>query len=104
MKDLRIPLRRVSVNDVEVTTSIVVRTPEHDKLKAIQDITNAVGQFLEHTEYTLCERDPHGNFWPVAKSTTTILAEHFGINRDQLESEKVAILQGLRAAHEENCR
>jgi hypothetical protein len=96
---VRVPLHTTTVNGVEVSTSLVVPTPEHDKLAAVGAASQAIGEFLDYAPYTLCECDAHGNYWPVSKSIGAILAEYFGIDRDQLEREKRALLDALRTAY-----
>lgn len=72
--------------------------PEHDKVKAIQDESQAIGAFLDNSGYTLCEVDADLNrFVPIYRSIERILADYFGIDLDELEREKRAMLDSLRA-------
>lgn len=91
--------------------------PEHDKLHAIADKSQACGEFFEwlgSNEWTLCEVHSHTNcerdecgFWacgldkgeyfPVRLSLNKLLAEFFDIDQDKLEAEKLAMLAELRS-------
>lgn len=71
--------------------------PEHQKLRAIADRSQAIGEFLDwmgHQGFWLHDRDgfePHG-------SVQDWLARYFDIDRDKIEAEKRAMLEALRAA------
>ena len=81
--------------------------PEHEKLKAVQEESQAIGEFLEFGGYTLCEHyevnpetgspyiDPH--WMPARKSIQDILAEYFDIDQKKLEEEKRAMLEAIRS-------
>jgi len=43
---LKIHKRSTVVGDVEVSTAILVHTPEHDKLKNVGNASQAIGDFL----------------------------------------------------------
>lgn len=76
--------------------------PEHEKLKAIQDESQAIGQFLDvlaHqglflASYTLVSEYPV----PTRKSTQQILADYFEIDLVKLEKEKEKMLKKTRDA------
>ena len=74
--------------------------PEHEKLKAVQEESQAIGEFLEFGGYTLCEiSDAHPDAFPwapVRKSINDILAEYFCIDQKKLEEEKRAMLESMR--------
>lgn len=77
--------------------------PEHEKLKAIADKSQAIGDFLEWATQThglwLAEPVPnslHGYFAPTGKRTVGLLAEFFDIDEDKIEAEKRAMLAALR--------
>jgi hypothetical protein len=79
--------------------------PEHEKLKAVKDRSQTVGEFLDWLrdtkEFAVCElhpeerkRDPEWH--PVRLRTEQLLAEFFEIDLDKLSAEKdamVALLQ-----------
>lgn len=103
--------------------------PEHEKLRAIADKSQAIGEFLDWLSLpaaeggkgvVLTERAcPHGywpmeeckesrycrrgeesvQFWPFRSSTTKLLAEFFKIDLDKIEEEKRAMLDAIRAAN-----
>ena len=84
---------------------MTVACPEHDKLRAIQPLSQAVGGFIEWLHergWQIREpRPPIGridDLWmPVRQTTEGLLAEHFEIDLMKLEAEKRAILDELQA-------
>jgi hypothetical protein len=80
--------------------------PEHEKLKKIQERSQACGEFLEWLQdeknLVLCHRpdfeteedeeDQEGEYFPAPISKMRLLAEFFDIDLDKLEDEKQAIL------------
>ena len=73
---------------------------EHEKVKAIQTKSQAIGEFLDHGPYQLCEwHEDQYEFLPVHKPIHTILAEWFGIDEAKLEAEKREMLEELRKAN-----
>lgn len=71
--------------------------PECEKLKAISDKSNAIGQFLDESDYTLCKWDEkHERYWPVHESIEQILAKYFDIDMEKVETERRAMLENLR--------
>lgn len=80
--------------------------PEHEKLAAIAEHSQAIGEFLDLGRWTLCElRDAGTRAWDGAEimnfvpvDIQTALAEYFGIDRDAIEREKRQMLEALRAA------
>lgn len=86
--------------------------PEHEKLAAVQDHSQAIGQFLDTCRYQICElmclncgqvrpsedccRRHRPEYLPLSKSIQTVLAEYFEIDQDKLEAEKRAMLQAIR--------
>lgn len=79
--------------------------PEHEKLKALGGKSQVVGDFLvwlEEQGFVICE--PTGNqvdnLWvPLGASLEWLLAEHFEIDPEKLETEKRQMLDELRAAN-----
>lgn len=75
--------------------------PEHDKLKAISDDSQTIGEFLDNCGYTLCEfresptLSDYSEFVPLRKSIQDVLAEYFGIDLNLIEKEKRAMLEEL---------
>lgn len=84
--------------------------PEHDKLHAIKDQSQAIGAFLDWLQnereptIVLCTRTQYkwdNLYQPAHVPIPDLLAEYFEINQDKLEEEKVAMLDKIRKAHEE---
>lgn len=83
--------------------------PEHEKLRAVSEQSQAIGEFLEWLERKgiwLCMREPdnppfEGRFYPhTLGSNDRILAEYFDIDLTEIEREKRAMLEGVRARGE----
>ena len=72
--------------------------PEHEKLKAIQDKTQLVGDFLEWlTECNYVLGRVEGDaIEPTVMKRDDFLAMFFDIDRDRLEHEKRTMLKELR--------
>jgi hypothetical protein len=77
--------------------------PEHDKLIAVRDRSQAIGAFLDTTPYVLCELDDESytvpRYMPISRSITSVLASYFGIDLTKIEAEKQAMLDSLRSRH-----
>lgn len=90
--------------------------PEHTKLRAVADESQAIGEFIESSGYVLCELrtfiepiddEPGGRTFEteprlvlVGKPIQQILADYFEIDLDKIEFEKRAILDTLREMNE----
>lgn len=78
--------------------------PEHTRQTEILGDADAIGQFIESTEYVLAEYrtfddDDRGpQLVPVATPIVQILAAHFGIDLAKIETEKRAMLALMNAA------
>lgn len=73
--------------------------PEHDKMKAVAEKSQAIGEFLEFGPGQLCEwNDDLGEFLPISGGITKLLATYFEIDLDKIEAEKRAMLDTMRAA------
>lgn len=75
--------------------------PEHDKLKAVEAESDAIGMFLEESGFILAEyRDVEGfaeaRLLPVQRSTRQVLADYFKIDLPELDREKDRMLESLR--------
>lgn len=77
--------------------------PEHEKLKEIAPLSQAVYDFIEWcgTEGISLMRW-HDDFdnWVPAPSIRDLLAKHFDIDEDKIEIEKRAMIGYMRAANE----
>lgn len=84
--------------------SLIKGYPEHDKLLAIKDQTQAIGEFLDwlHDDkgISLTKRDGFGDLVPVATHWEPLLAEWAGIDRDRLECERRRMLEVMRRRFE----
>lgn len=85
--------------------------PEHDKLRAIADESQAIGEFLEWmgTDRT-AEHGQYGrrlflaHMWndrltPASYTIEDLLAQFFGIDQNKIEAEKRQMLAELRAVN-----
>lgn len=75
--------------------------PEHDKLAAVMDRSQAIGEFLDSSDSHLCEWCPRSverreGFYPVGRSINSILASHFGIDLEAVERERRMMLDQMR--------
>lgn len=96
--------------------------PEHEKLKLVQEKSQACGEFLEWLrgtkDYTLCQPHAHGSgcrtssrygdeslsicrlhageYVPATVSVSRLLAEFFGIDQRKLDEEKELMLDRQR--------
>lgn len=81
--------------------------PEHEKLHAIADQSQAIGEFLDWCSgrgWFICRPtdDPfEGCYWPVPGSITDRLADYFGIDQKKLEQEKRQMLDEFRSSTRE---
>ena len=80
-------------------------TPQHDKLKEIQPLSQAIGEFLDWASergWRLAEWEKDrvwdDRMYPIQLGTTDLLALHFGIDLNALEDEKRTMLEQIRAA------
>jgi hypothetical protein len=79
--------------------------PEHDKLHAVKDQSQAIGSFLDWLQN---ERKPRtvlaihewDEWVPTNERIEALLAEYFEIDLKKLEEEKRAMLDELRKANE----
>jgi hypothetical protein len=73
--------------------------PEHEKLHAVVDKSQAIGEFLEWAAeehgYRLCYLEGE-RYWSVGTPVQRLLAEFFDIDEAKLEEEKDAMLAALR--------
>ena len=74
--------------------------PEHEKLSAVAEASQAIGEFIDFGPYVLAEwvEDDLGHKYlvPVYKSINSILAEYFDIDLFKLEAEKRRMIQELQ--------
>lgn len=78
--------------------------PEHEKLKAVKDRSQACGEFLEwlaQQEYWLAEYDDdYIDLHPIRIPITRLLARFFEIDEEKLEAEKLQMLEAIRSPKE----
>jgi len=77
-------------------------TPECDKMHAVHDQSQAIGEFLEWLEgpkrlvIAGYLNEDSNNLQPVHINTEKILAEFFNIDLNKADDEKRAVLQWMR--------
>lgn len=75
--------------------------PEHDRMAAVSDQAQAIGDFLEWAQsrgQRLAAINRHGAWHPTHLRTEEVLAEYFDIDLDKIAAEKEAMYQALRSA------
>ncbi len=78
-------------------------TPELDKMLAVKDKSQVIGEFLDWLQHDKkialahCE-DGEDELYMVYDSIETLLAEYFGIDLKKIEEERRAILKSLDSA------
>lgn len=72
--------------------------PEHEKLAAIREQSQAIGEFLDLGRWTLCELREWDDHSPTMEPVNIqdALAEYFGIDQQKIEAEKREMLEALR--------
>lgn len=79
--------------------------PEHEKLQAIKEQSQIIGEFLEwlavEKQVSLCKVDPeyrgdYSPYWPIRKRYEELLAEFFNIDLEVLEEEKRTMLEEMQ--------
>lgn len=79
---------------------MIPETPEHDKMRAISEESHKIGEFLgwlDERGLFLCQfRESIEEFIPIGTPYEKLLADYFGINLDNIEEEKVAMLVAVR--------
>lgn len=80
--------------------------PECDKMMAVKEKSQVIGEFLEwltcerSTQVELCVRnDLTDRIMPCYTSTEQLLAEFFDIDLDKVEEEKRGILDEIKKAN-----
>ena len=77
----------------------ILKCPECDKMRAVKEKSQAIGEFLEwlHSEkdITLCRLEGNYDYRIINISTEKLLAEFFDIDLNKVEEEKRAILNLL---------
>lgn len=83
--------------------------PEHKKLTAVHERSQAIGEFLDwcvsEKGYQLAEwddsREIDHRMMPIIVPVEKLLAEFFGIDLQKLEAEKRAMLEEMRRLHDD---
>lgn len=79
--------------------------PEHEKLSAISDKSQAIYDFLmwcaeeKGAELATWAEEGLDRMWPLNTAKRELLAEYFGIDLNKLEDEKRAMLDEMRRAN-----
>jgi len=85
--------------------------PEHEKLEAVREHSQAIGEFFDWLmndrpggKVFMCERHPKNeidNIWvPITGGAEKLIAEYYDIDEKRLEAEKRAILAAQKVANE----
>jgi hypothetical protein len=80
-------------------TKAYPKTPELEKMKAVQSESQAIGTFIDALSQRgilLASYDDKDRLWPISKSIEQILADHFKIDLAKVEKERQAILKALQ--------
>jgi hypothetical protein len=78
-----------------------METPEHDKMMAVKDKSEIIGEFLDwmfdQKGFRVCEYEERCDaYFPCSKSINTILASYFDIDLDLINEEKEKMLEEIR--------
>lgn len=77
--------------------------PEHDKLTAVKDQTQAIGEFMDWLAddgvFLARYQEDSKYAWPIHRPITDLLAEWAGIDQNKIEAEKRQMLEQIRAAN-----
>lgn len=80
-----------------------IKYPEHYKLDKIKNKSQAIGEFIEamlDKDIRLCEWvEERSEYHPIFTPINDLLAEHFSIDLDALEDEKVQMIREIRKAN-----
>lgn len=77
--------------------------PENEKVAAVRDQSQAIGEFLEWLDhgYVIAEFDERdGIYVPVRRSPQAWLYQYFDIDPQVVEEERRAMLEAIRAMNE----
>jgi hypothetical protein len=77
--------------------------PEHDKMKAVKDLAQAAGDFIEWLRehvYSIAQWTAHEGLCPERRSTEAWMADWLGIDLVKLDKEKTLMLDEVRREKE----
>ena len=98
MTDIRTALQGylTAEQKAESDAEMAEKYPEHMKFDKVRDESQAIGLFLDQSEYVLATWPDDSRYpVPVHKSINDILAEYFEIDMKVLEDEKQRMLAAL---------
>jgi hypothetical protein len=80
--------------------------PEHEKLTAVQEVSQKIHEFvlefMQEKGIRLCELIPEqGQYYPVILPVQDLVAEFLGVDQRKLEEEERAMLEAVRNQQEE---
>lgn len=86
--------------------------PEHDKLQAISNTSQAIYDFLEDIQnkgvmlgrYVEIEGYREAQFQPLGAPVDKLLAEHFDIDLNKIEAEKRRMIDAMRELNQRSTR
>jgi hypothetical protein len=81
-----------------------IMMPESNKLLAVADISQKIGEFLEWLSgeqgYILAEWDENGDkLFPINPDINMLLAEYFNIDMNKVEEERKELLRAIQRTH-----
>ena len=88
--------------------SDIPATPECEKMAAIQETSQAIGDFIdwlqtEGMHICVCPRaSGDDEFWPITQSIEQLLALYFKIDLKKVDQEKRALLEYYRSKQNES--
>lgn len=99
--DLDVPATTCESGDYEGEPHEPEPYPEHVRLHHVAEEAGVIGEFLDTCGYVLCEVDKRGEYQALNKTVQQVLADHFHIDLDRLETEKREILEAQRRLNEQ---
>lgn len=78
--------------------------PEHERQSLVAGKSQAIGEFLDWLNeqgYAVAEYDQMGNWHPLHRSIESWLAQYFDIDPVKIDREKRAMLDAMRALHDD---
>lgn len=102
-QETRIPIHQSREGTHEAVVNRVVDTTECSRMVAVSAESQKLGDFLawlrDEQGLELCAMDRRGNYTADGRRIEELLADYYGIDLDQVERERRALLDGLHEAH-----
>ena len=87
-------------------SSTYPETPTLEKMKSVSEDSQKIGEFLDWLReegISLCkyhddeEQDYREQYFPISESFEKLLAKYYGVNLEDAEKERCAILEHIRS-------